>query len=232
MWNECNCAIVWAFFGIAKKADLFQSCGHCWVFHICWHVECSTLKASSFRIWKSSTGIPSPPLALFVVCFLRPTWLCIPGCLALCEWSHHRGYLGHEDFFLYSSSVYSCHLFLLSPSSVRSIPFLSFIKPIFAWNSPLVSLIFWRDLQSFPLYCFLLFLCIDHWGKLSYLSLLFFATLHSNGYIFPFLLCLSLLFYSQIFVRTPETAFLPFCTSFSWEWYDPCLLYSVMNLRP
>ena len=30
-------------------------------------------------------------------CFLRPTWLHIPGCLALGEWSHHYGYLGHED---------------------------------------------------------------------------------------------------------------------------------------
>ena len=37
-------------------------------------------------------------------------------------------------FILYSSSVYSCHLFLISSASVRSIPFLSFIVPIFAWN--------------------------------------------------------------------------------------------------
>ena len=43
--------------------------------------------------------------------------------------------------FLYSSSVYSCHLFLISSASVRSIPSLSFIEPIFAWNVPLVSLI-------------------------------------------------------------------------------------------
>ena len=49
------------------KTALFQSCGHCWVFQTCWHIECSTFTASSFRIWKSSTGIPSPPLALFVV---------------------------------------------------------------------------------------------------------------------------------------------------------------------
>ena len=49
------------------KTDLFQSCGHCWVFQICWPIECSTFTASSFRIWKSSTGMPSPPLALFVV---------------------------------------------------------------------------------------------------------------------------------------------------------------------
>ena len=43
------------------KTDLFQSCGHCWIFQICWHIECSTLTASSFRIWNSSAGIPSPP---------------------------------------------------------------------------------------------------------------------------------------------------------------------------
>ena len=55
------------FFGIVMKTYLFQSCGHCWVFQICWHIECSTLTASLFRIWNSSTGIPSPPLALFVV---------------------------------------------------------------------------------------------------------------------------------------------------------------------
>ena len=45
------------------KTDLFQPCGHCWVFQICWHIECSTFTASSFKIWNRSTGIPSPPLA-------------------------------------------------------------------------------------------------------------------------------------------------------------------------
>ena len=49
------------------QTDLFQSCGHCWVFQNCWHIEFSTFTASSFRIWNSSTGIPSPPLVLFVV---------------------------------------------------------------------------------------------------------------------------------------------------------------------
>ena len=55
------------FLGIGMKTDLFQCHGHCWVFQICWHIECSTLTSSSFRIWNSSTGIPSPPLAWFVV---------------------------------------------------------------------------------------------------------------------------------------------------------------------
>ena len=32
--------------------------------------------------------------------------------------------------FLYSSSLYSCHLFLIPSASVRSIPLLSFIEPL------------------------------------------------------------------------------------------------------
>ena len=59
------------FFGIGTNTDLFQSCGHCWVFQICWHIKCSTFTASSFRIWNSSIGIPSPPLALFVVMLFK-----------------------------------------------------------------------------------------------------------------------------------------------------------------
>ena len=42
--------------------------------------------------------------------------------------------------FLYSF-VCSCYLFWISSAS-KSIPFLSFIVPIFTWNIPLVSLIF------------------------------------------------------------------------------------------
>ena len=72
VWEECNCVVVWTFFGIAFLWDWneswpFPALGHCWVFQMCWHIECSTFTASSFRIWNSSTGIPSPPLALFLV---------------------------------------------------------------------------------------------------------------------------------------------------------------------
>ena len=46
VWHECNCVVLWAFFGIAflwdwNRTDLFQSCGHCWLFLICWHIECT-----------------------------------------------------------------------------------------------------------------------------------------------------------------------------------------------
>ena len=118
MWDECNYAVVWTFFGGGNGNPLqysclenpmdggawwtvvhgvgksrtrlsdftftlnilwhclfwdwnenwsFQSCGHCWVFQICWHIECNTFTAPSFKIWNSSTGIPSPPLALLLV---------------------------------------------------------------------------------------------------------------------------------------------------------------------
>ena len=39
-------------------------------------------------------------------------------------------------------------LFRSSSASVRSIPFLSFLEPIFAWNVPLISLIFLKEISS------------------------------------------------------------------------------------
>ena len=70
-----------------------------------------------------------------------------------------------------STSVYSCHLFLISSASVTSILFLSFIEPIFAWSIPLVSLIFLKRSLVFP---FLLFFSISlHWSlRKASLSLL------------------------------------------------------------
>ena len=175
------------------KADLFQSCGHCWVFYICWHIECSTFTASSFRIWNSSTGILSPPLPLFVV-MLPKAHLALHSRMSGFRWVITPLWLsGSWRSFLYSSSVYSSHLFLISSASVRSMPFLSFFEPIFTWNVSLVSLIFLKRSLVFPILLFSS-LCTDHQGRLSYLSLLFFGTLHSNGYIFPFHLCLLLLF--------------------------------------
>ena len=194
--------------------DLFQFCGHCWVFQICWHIESSTFKASSFRIWNSSTEIPSPPLALFIVMVPKAhltshsrmsgsSPVIIPSWLS-----------GSLRYFLYSSSVYSCHLFLTSSASVRSLPFLSFIVPIFAWKFPLVSLIFLQRSLVFPFYCFPLFLCTDHWGTLFCLSSLFFRTLHSG---ISFLFSFAFHFFSQLFVRPCQDnhyAFLPL----SWRW--------------
>ena len=153
------------------KIDLFQSYGHCWVLHICWHIECSTLTASSFRTLNSSTGILSPSLALFIV-MLPKAHLTSHSRMSGSRWGITPLWLpGSLRSFLYSSSVYSCHLFLISSASVRSIPFLSFFVLMFAWNVPLVSLIFLKRSLVFPI---LLFSSISlHWSlRKAFLSLL------------------------------------------------------------
>ena len=66
MWNEHNCTIVWTFFGIVllwgwNEKWCFPILRGLLSFQVCWHIECSTFTASSFRIWNSSTGISSPP---------------------------------------------------------------------------------------------------------------------------------------------------------------------------
>ena len=119
VWDECNCVVVWAFFGIAFLRDwnenwLFQSCGHCWVFQICWHIECSTFTASSFRTWNSSTGIPSHPLALFIV-MLSKAHLTSHSRMSGSRWVITPLWLsGSWRSFLYSSSVYSYHFSRMS----------------------------------------------------------------------------------------------------------------------
>ena len=72
VWDEYNCVVVWIFFGIAFLWDWnenwpFPILWPLLSFQIYWLIECSTFTASSFKIWNSSTGIPSSPLALFVV---------------------------------------------------------------------------------------------------------------------------------------------------------------------
>ena len=61
IWDECNCAVVWAFFGLAFLWDWNEN----WPFPVLWPLlsfsnllanKCSTFTASSFRIWNSSTG--------------------------------------------------------------------------------------------------------------------------------------------------------------------------------
>ena len=81
------------FFGIGVKTDLFLSCGHCWVFQIFWYVECIMFTESSLRIWNILAGIPSPPLALFIIMFPKahltshsrisdPRWVITPSWLS------------------------------------------------------------------------------------------------------------------------------------------------------
>ena len=181
VWDKCNCVLVWEFFGIAFLRDWSKN----WPFPVLWPLlsfpnllayEGGTFTASSFRIWNNSMGIPLPRLALFVVILPKPhltshsrmsgsRWVITPSWLFV-SWRS----------FLYSS-VYSYQL-LIPSAFVRSIPFLFFTEPIFAWNIPIVSLIFLKRSLVFPI---LSFSSISlHWSlrTLSYLSLIFLGTLH------------------------------------------------------
>ena len=125
---------------------------------------------------------------------------------------------GSRRSFLYSSSVYSYHLFLISSASVRSIPFLSFIVLIFAWNVALLS----NFLEEiFSLFHSLVFLC-------------FFALIAEEGILIS--PCYSLELYIQMGVSflfsfafsfssflsylqiAPQTTIFLFCISCSWGW--------------
>ena len=53
VWDECNCAVVWAFFGIAFLWDWnenwpFAVLWSLLSFQFCWHIECSIFTASFF----------------------------------------------------------------------------------------------------------------------------------------------------------------------------------------
>ena len=143
------------------KTDLFQSSCHCWVFQICWHIECSTFTASSFRIWNSSTGIPSPPLALFVVMLpkahltshsrmsgsrwvITPSWLSYQGIKIITSFgpSWFLSMTGVTILLLYQSLFYFpddvCLFFLLQDLGVcfsLCLECSSFLH-IFVWPDP------------------------------------------------------------------------------------------------
>ena len=153
MQSVCNCPVVWTWFPTALLLDWNEN----WPFPVlwllpsvpnCWHIECSTFTASSSGVWNGSTGIPILPLALFIV-MLPKACLISHSRMSGSRWVITPSWLsGSWRSFLYSSSVYSWHLFLISSASVRSLLFLSFIVSFFAWNVPLVSPKFLEGISS------------------------------------------------------------------------------------
>ena len=110
--------VVWTFFGIAffgigMKTDLFQSYGHCWVFQICWHIGCSILTASSFRVWNSLARIPSPQLASFL------------GMLSMAHLISHSRMSGFLALLLLAALGSICHPHGLPPAEFWPLHFLS-----------------------------------------------------------------------------------------------------------
>ena len=134
---------VGTFFGIS----LFWDWNENWPFPVLWPLLnfpnfltywCSSFTSSTIRMLNSSAGIPSPPLALLVVMLPR-AHLTSHSRMSGSRWVITLSWLYRSlrPFFLYSSYVYSCHLFLISSSSVRSTPFCPLLCPflheIFPW---------------------------------------------------------------------------------------------------
>ena len=135
--------------------------------------------------------------------------------------------------FLHGSSVYSCH-FLISSASVRCMPFLSFIEPIFAWHVPWVSLIFLKRSLIFPI---LLFSSISlHWSlRKAFLS--FLRILCKSAFRWVYLsfspLCLVSLLFSAICKASSELfAFCLLAFLFLGVALDHYLPYNVTNIHP
>ena len=174
-------------------------------------------------MWISSTAIPSPPLALFVV-VLPKDHLTSHSRMSGSRWVIKPSWLtGSWRSFLYSSSVYSRHLFLISSASFRSFPFLSFIVPIFAWNIPLVSLIFLKRSLVFPI---LLFPSMSLYWSLRKAFLALLAILWNSAFKWVYLSFSPLLFsslhsYLEGLLRLP---FFFFAFLFLGDGLDPCTI--------
>ena len=115
MWDECNSVVVWTFFSI----HFLWVWNDSWPFPALWPpLSFPDLLAywvqhfnpSPFRIWNSSAGIPSPPLTLCIV-MLPKAHLTLHSRISGSSWVMTPSWLsGSLRSFLYSSSVYSCHL--------------------------------------------------------------------------------------------------------------------------
>ena len=156
------------------------------------------------------------------------------SCLEVCVlWSMHWLHVMENTCFFcvcVCSSVYSCHRFLVSSASVRSILFLSFTVPIFAWSVPSVFLIFKKS-QVFPILLFfsLSLHCSLKEAFLSLLAILWNSAFRWVYISFPPLSFTSLLGYLQGLLRQP---FCVFAFLFLGDGFDHRILYNVMNLCP
>ena len=132
----------------------------------------STFRASSFRIWKSSTGIPLPSLASFVI-MLHKAYLTLDSRMSDSRWVITPMWLsGSWRSVLYSAFVYSCQFFLISSAFFRSVLFFPFIRAHLYMKYSLGISNFLEEISS--LFYFIVFL---------YFFALFALFLHSLHYL-------------------------------------------------
>ena len=124
VWDECSCAVVWAFFGVAFLWDWNEN----WPFPVLWpllsfpnllacwvqHFHSIIFQDLKWLNWNSITST-----ILFIV-ILSKAHLTLHSRMSGCRSVITPSWLSRLwRSFLYSSFVYSCHLFLISSASVR-----------------------------------------------------------------------------------------------------------------
>ena len=188
-------------------------------------LNAALLQAHSIGFLNNSGGIPSPSLALLVV-MLPKAHLTSCSSISGLMWVTTASSLSYSLWpFLCSSSVHSCHLFLIylllwghwvfCPLLCPSLHdmFLWYLQ--FSWRNPYSTILLFSS-NSFTAHLWGLFFispcCSFQW-------MLFTGSLHSIGCIFPFLLCCSFLLFSQLFLRPPQATTLPTHICFSWGWF-------------
>ena len=117
------------FFGIGMKIDLFQSYGHCWVFQIYWHIECSTLTASSlaqleFHLltllkvcqgWNGAFSLPWNPLEIRGLSWSPLILLSFPIWAMMVKWPpENPNFRGKEWVFKIAFWFYLFYLYHIS----------------------------------------------------------------------------------------------------------------------
>ena len=134
--------------------------------------------------------------------------------------------------FLYNPSVYSCHFFLISSASVRSLQFLSFIVPILAWNIPFISPNFLRQSLVFSILLFSSISLHCSFKKTLFLLAILWSSAFSWAYLtfspFPLASLLS----STLCKAFSDNHFCLLAFLFLWDAFGYCFLYNVMNLHP
>ena len=98
VWDECNCVVVWAFFGIAFlwvwNENTFSSPVSTTEFSKFAGILSAALSQHYLSGFERSTGIPSPPLALFVV-MLPKAHLTSHSRMSGCRWVMTSLWLSH-----------------------------------------------------------------------------------------------------------------------------------------
>ena len=135
--------------------------------------------------------------------------------------------------FVYSSSACSCHLFLISSVSVRSLLFLSSNFPLFTQSVPLLSPVFLKWSLVFPVLVFsFTSLHCSLKKALSLLAIVWNCAFSWLCLSFSPLLFASLLFLSYWGVKLPQTTILPSCLSFFADGFGHYFQYNDSNLHP